>query len=197
MGDRFELSGDFRGAILNIKSTINGKEREVRIPWQRPPRVEHFTNREAELAQLLAELQPGRVATLCGPGGMGKSALAAEAVWRLAPGDAPPARFPDGIVYYSFYNQPQAALALEHIARSWGEETGRGSPRDAALRALARRRALLLLDGTEESDDLAAVLAVRGGCGVLVTSRKVIYEAIKLPAAEQVRNRLAQLDEPH
>ena len=33
--------------------------------------------REAELAQLLDDLQPGRVVTLTGPGGIGKSALAA------------------------------------------------------------------------------------------------------------------------
>jgi len=53
---------------------------------------------------------------------------------------------------------------------------------------------LLLLDGTEEADDLAAVLRTRGGCGVLVTSRArkdalaerqdvrplVIDEAVKL-----------------
>ena len=49
-------------------------------PLQRPPRAAHFTNRERELEQLLAALQPGRVVTLCGPGGIGKTALAAEAI---------------------------------------------------------------------------------------------------------------------
>ena len=48
-------------------------------PLQRPARATHFTGREAELAQLLDDLQPGRVVTLTGPGGIGKSALAAEA----------------------------------------------------------------------------------------------------------------------
>jgi len=171
-GDTYNLSGDFRGAILNIKSTINGQPRETRIPWQRPPRAEHFTGRETELAQLLAELQPGRVATLCGPGGIGKSALAAEAVWRLAPDDCPSDRFPDGFIFHSFYNQPQADLALAHIARSYGEEPGQGSLRDAALRALAGRQALLILDGTEAADDLGAVLSIRGNCAALVTSRR-------------------------
>ena len=43
-------------------------------PLQRPPRAKHFTGRERELAQLLDDLQPGRVVTLCGPGGIGKTA---------------------------------------------------------------------------------------------------------------------------
>ena len=42
----------------------------------------------------------------------------------------------------------------------------------AAQRAMAGRTALLMLDGAENADDLGAVLAVRGGCGVLVTSRR-------------------------
>jgi len=140
------------------------------IPLQRPPRAPHFTDRKRELARLLDDLGPGRVATLCGPGGIGKTALAAEAVWTLAPGNEPPDRFPDGILLHSFYGQPDPALALEHIALSFGEEI-RPTPAEAALRALAGKQALLILDGAEETADLGAVLDVRGGCGVLVTSR--------------------------
>jgi tetratricopeptide (TPR) repeat protein len=141
------------------------------LPLQHPIRAEHFTDRETELAHLLADLQPSRVVTLTGPGGIGKSALAAEAVWQLAPGNNPPDRFPDGIIFHSFYNQPQADLALEKIALAYGEEP-RPTPRDAAQRALAGRQALLILDGTEAADNLSAVLEVRDQCGVIVTSRQ-------------------------
>jgi tetratricopeptide (TPR) repeat protein len=137
------------------------------LPLQRPPRAQHFTNREKELAQLLADLQPGKVVTLCGPGGIGKTALAAEAVWQ----DEVTDRFPDGIIFHTFYGKPDPALALEHIARSFGEEP-RPTSAEAALRALAGKQALLLLDGTEDADDLRAVLDVRGGCGAIVTSRQ-------------------------
>ncbi|MEM7113077.1 MAG: hypothetical protein AAF614_11640, partial [Chloroflexota bacterium] len=58
------------------------------VPMEKPPRVIHFTNREEDLAKLMKDLQPGRVITLCGPGGIGKTALAAETVWRLAPNNA-------------------------------------------------------------------------------------------------------------
>jgi tetratricopeptide (TPR) repeat protein len=147
-----------------------GEAVQQRIPLQRPPRAEHFTNRDQELAQLLADLRPGRVVTLCGPGGIGKSALAAEAVWTLAPADDPPDRFPDGVIFHSFSSQPQAEVALENIARIFGEEP-KPTPAAAAQRALAGRRALLFLDGTEVADNLPTVLEIRSGCGVLVTSR--------------------------
>jgi hypothetical protein len=142
-----------------------------RHPLQRPPRAPHFTGREDELRDVLAQLQPGQVVTLCGPGGIGKTALAAEAIWSLAPGNDPPERFPDGIFFHTFYNQPEAALALEAIARAYGEEP-RPSPRDAAARALGERVALLVLDGAENADDLGAVLSVAGRCGVLITTRR-------------------------
>jgi tetratricopeptide (TPR) repeat protein len=141
------------------------------VPLQRPPRATHFTGRETELAQLLARLQPSQVVTLCGPGGVGKTALTAEALWSLAPSDALPERFRDGIIFHTFYNQPEAALALEAIARAYGEEP-KPSPRDAAARALSGRVALLILDGAENADDLGAVLSVAGRCGVLVTTRR-------------------------
>lgn len=137
-------------------------------PFQLPPRVPHFTNRTAELTQLFDNLHPGQVFTLCGPGGIGKTALAIEVIWRYR--DEIIARFPDGILFHSFYNQPQAAFALENIARSFGEEP-RPTPRDAAARALSGKHALLILDGAEDADDLRAVLDITADCSVLITSR--------------------------
>ncbi|MFN8463911.1 MAG: tetratricopeptide repeat protein [Caldilineaceae bacterium] len=145
--------------------------RKQLVPLQKPQRVRHFTDREQELAKLLADLHPGKIVTLCGAGGMGKSALAAEAIWTFFPGDEPNERFPDGVIYHTFYHQPQAALALEKIARAYGVNP-RSSPRDAALQALAGKTALLVLDGTEVADDLAAVLDVAGNCGILLTTKR-------------------------
>jgi tetratricopeptide (TPR) repeat protein len=156
------------GAQANV--TIYQASR-LRIPMQKPPRAQHFTDREDQLAQILDDLKSNRPVTLCGPGGMGKSDLAAEAVWNLAPDNNPPRHFPDGIIFHSFYRQPQADVALEVIARAFGEEP-KPTPQAAAERALAGRRVLLLLDGTEDADDLHLVRSVAASCGVLITSRQ-------------------------
>jgi tetratricopeptide (TPR) repeat protein len=170
MSDIYDMSGDFRHATINIKSTIRGGI-EIRLPWQLPPRPEHFTGREDELAWLTAELQPGRRSALCGPGGIGKTALASEALWCLDEAGHLQQRFPDGVLFYSFYGQPDPALAFEHFVRSY-DEGASDTTAAAAHRVLAGKRALLLLDGTEECADLQAVLDVAGTCGLLITSRK-------------------------
>jgi hypothetical protein len=128
MNSEIHNEGDVYGQSIGNQGTIiqNFNMAHVpgqpHLPLQRPPRAIHFTDRKDELAQLLTDLQPGQVATLCGPGGIGKSALAAEAIWQLAPEQAPPSQFPDGILFHTFYNQPQADLALEHFVRSFGGE---------------------------------------------------------------------------
>ena len=174
-----DVSGDISsvssisGDILSGFGKINNYYNVVtsRTSLELPPRPVHFVNRKAELDQLIRDIKPGAIVTLCGPGGIGKTALAAEVVWRLTDeGKALPEAFPDGIIFHSFYNQPQADLALEHIARVFGEEP-KPTPSIAAQRALSGRKVLLILDGTENADDLGAVLSVRGVCAVLITSR--------------------------
>lgn len=161
---------DANGQIFSGNITYN-EAAKIRLPLQKPPRARHFVGREDELSSLLNDLQPGRVVTICGPGGMGKSALAAEAVWQLSPGNAPPERFPDGIVFHTFYHKPQAALALEAIAQAYGQDP-RQSLLEAAKNALSGRQALIILDGTEACEDLGEVLSVTASCAVLITTRR-------------------------
>lgn len=136
------------------------------IPHQPPPLNTCFLGRDKQLAELLPLLHPGKVVAVCGPGGMGKSALAAQAVHQLEP-----ARFPDGIIFHSFYSHPRIEEALQRIAKAFCIEA-KPSLEIAVEDALAGRKALLILDGAEEADDLQALLRLRGTCGVLITSRK-------------------------
>jgi hypothetical protein len=59
----------------------------------------------------------------------------------------------------------QAAVALEHIAHSFGEEP-KPTPQAADQRALAGRRFLLILDGTEVAAEPRQVLDIRDQGGV-------------------------------
>src|SRR5690606_28287294 len=104
-------------------------------------------------------------------GGMGKTALAAEAVWTLAPGADIPERFPDGLLWHSFYVQPQIATACESFALAYGEEP-KPNPYEAARRVLAGRKALIYLDGAEAAGDLPKLLDLCASCAVLITTRR-------------------------
>ncbi len=150
---------------------VNKEGKETRIPLIIPPRSQYFQGRESELQKLLADLQPGKIVTICGPGGIGKTALASEAIWQLTEnGTRHPDLFPDGVLFHTFYNQPSSDVALEAIALAYGLEP-RPTPLAAAQIALSNRCALLVLDGAEAADDLKKVLDVRGYGAVLVTSR--------------------------
>ena len=135
-------------------------------PRQLPALDACFLGRDKELAELIKQLHPGKVVAVCGPGGMGKSALAAQAVQRLEAD-----RFPDGIVYHRFYDEPHTDQVLQTICNAYQMEAKAGLA-GTVRQVLAGRKALLILDGTEEADDLKAVLALHSTCGVLITSRK-------------------------
>jgi hypothetical protein len=161
------------------------------IPHQLPSLDTCFLGRDKQLAELLPLLHPGKVAAVCGPGGMGKSALAAQAVRKLET-----SRFPDGIIFHSFYHQPSTDMALQTICEAYKVEAKAGLA-STVRQVLAGRKALLILDGAEEADDLPALLKLRGGCGVLITSRNTddapdelleLKKLEKLPAEEVFRH---------
>ncbi len=160
------------GDKLVAQTIIIQKEgKETRVPLQLPPRPEHgLRGRETELQILLDDLQPGKIVTLCGPGGIGKTALASEAIWHLTDNGAkPPDLFPDGVLFHSFYNQPEANLALEQIALTFDEDP-RPTPEAAARRVLSNRCTLIILDGAEAADNLDKLVDIRSRNTVLITS---------------------------
>jgi len=157
-----------RGGTATIN--INMLPEKPKFVLQRPSKIKHFTDREKELKKIIENLKPDNVVTLCGPAGIGKSALASKAIHEIFSGDKPPTLFPDGILQYDFYRDPSVQNALEDIALSLGEEP-RPTPFTAAQRALAGRKCLILLDGAEEADYLQLILDAVGNNGVLITSR--------------------------
>ncbi|MGB1250981.1 MAG: tetratricopeptide repeat protein [Candidatus Promineifilaceae bacterium] len=142
------------------------------IPLELPERrlIIHFTGREQELAQLQSELRAGCFLTLTGAGGMGKTTLVAKLLWTLHKTGELLQRFPDGVVFHTFYEQPTIAEAQAHILRAFGK---RDSLDAQVLKTLLmQKRALLVLDGAEDADDLPRLLDRVGNSGVLITSRK-------------------------
>jgi predicted ATPase len=142
-----------------------------------------FVGRDHELAELRTLLVPGRLVTVVGSGGTGKTRLVAELIRRLRTGE-----FPDGVRFCDVATATDAddlveqlALAFERpvgIDRGWGgpDRGGRaGGLRSEVVDSL-RGRLLLALDGcdprrTEVGELVADVL--RPGCRatVLATCR--------------------------
>ena len=169
------LAQDNQAGFKLIVQLLTEREPQVaqpsKPPVDHPPRAEHFTGRETELAWLIDAFAPGRTVTLCAAGGMGKTALAAEALHALAPESAPPERFPDGVLYHTFYGRPGTGTAYQTILDAYSVQP-EGDLCEAARAVLRGRTALIVLDGAEQADDLGAVRsAIPGTCGVLITTR--------------------------
>jgi DNA-binding SARP family transcriptional activator len=150
--------------------------------FQLPLDVGDFVGR-ADLArqieQLLADDLRVAVVALSGAPGVGKSALAVHAAHRLAE------HFPDGQLYANLHGataglQPLRPLeVLGRFLRALG--TGPGAvpaeleEASAAFRSrMAGRRVLLLLDDAADAAQVVPLLPASLGCGVLVTSRRVL-----------------------
>ncbi|MEZ4706775.1 MAG: tetratricopeptide repeat protein [Caldilineaceae bacterium] len=146
------------------------------IPLDRPPRVPHFTLRSTsgsdhEIANLLEALAAERIITLTGPGGIGKTAIVIEAVWKLAPDNTPPVDYPDGIIWCDLYRQRSAVDTLKEIAVRFDEPWEPGAEWYAAHRALMNRHVLLILDSADQMDDLNSIIdAIGPHCQVIITT---------------------------
>ena len=152
---------------------------------------------------MLKQLAAERLVTLTGPGGVGKTRLAAEAAARLADSAwftgsawfaelapvAEPSELPAAVL---------DALGLRERSLGLRAADGAADPLDRLCAALAARDALLILDNCEHLIGAAAVLAARlladcPGVRVLATSREplgiggeTLYPVDPLPAPPAV-----------
>ena len=154
------------------------------VPRELPVRLRRFTGRDDELEQLgrLLADQAGaaaHVVAVHGLAGVGKSALAVEAAWRLQD------RFPDGQLYLDLHGATSGLApldsgeALGRLLRSLGvsgtaipSETEEATARYRSL--LAGRRMLVVLDNAASAAQVRPLLPASAGCGALVTSRTLL-----------------------
>ncbi|MGR3873865.1 ATP-binding protein [Streptomyces graminifolii] len=116
-----------------------------------PLEPDRFVGRSAELTELARALDASRLVTVTGPGGVGKSRLAARAATRSAP--------PDGVwrVELAPVRDPELVDFAVVEALGLTDHTAR-LPREALLGHLAERQLLLVLDGFEHLVEVCAEL---------------------------------------
>jgi predicted ATPase/class 3 adenylate cyclase len=132
-----------------------------------PAPASSFVGRERELADVTSLLRNGggRLVTLAGPGGSGKTRLAIEAAGEVI-GD-----YPDGVFWVALASLRDPALVADTIGRTLGSTAG-------LAEHIGTRTLLLVLDNFEHLIDAAAQLsALLASCRnlrLLVTSREVL-----------------------
>jgi predicted ATPase/DNA-binding CsgD family transcriptional regulator len=129
-----------------------------------------FVGRTRERAELIAALDASRLVTLLGPGGAGKTRLAAEVARELAP------TLPLGATFVELVST-RPGFFVQTVAAALGvtERSGQAL-RDAVLARLRPGRSLLVLDNCEHlvddtADFLTALLGETTDLLVLTTSR--------------------------
>lgn len=140
-------------------------------PFQVPPDIPTFVGRDTELREIehaLFNPAVGRTCCLLGLGGVGKTALAIHAAYRLR------ARFPHGVLWADLQRADQMST-LQSFARALGADVSQYIDLDSrsgkVRELLAGRQVLLLLDGATADRMVRPLLPPSGSCSVIVTTR--------------------------
>jgi non-specific serine/threonine protein kinase len=155
-----------------------------------PASLTSFVGRAQAVREIAAQLAEGRLVTLTGPGGAGKTRLAGQVAEQVA------CRFADGVWLAELAAVRDPAQVPAAVAAALGiHDLPVAAAADALAHALARRQLLLVLDNCEQVIGAAAEVCGRLLLGaddvrVLATSRE------PLRIAGEVRYRLGPLTLP-
>ena len=133
-----------------------------------------LVGRQRELQDVVDSLSGGRLLTLTGPGGTGKTRLA------LAAAGAVSASYPEGVCWVELAPLDDPGIVARVVARRLGVPDCPGQDATAAIVAhVGDRSMLIVLDNCEHLASAVAVLAEQllGACralSVLATSREVL-----------------------
>ena len=173
LSNALEIQPDRRA---ELEALLRGRPRphDDRVPTI-PVVPTPLIGRASELGAITQALamSNARLLTLTGPGGIGKTRLAAEAAHRLR------GTFPDGVIFVQLDAVSDAELVAPAIARTLGvAETG-GAVESVVERALRSRRSLVVLDTFEHvheaSGYVASLLQAVVAARFLVTSRRPLH----------------------
>jgi len=179
LGDALGLDADARsGLAASLRS--GGEEASVPLPPGRPlfpvaalpgePTPFIGRDREAGVVRHLLTHGEGRLLTLIGPGGVGKTRLALNVARDV--GD----QFPDGVVWVELAPLGDPALVMPTIARAFElEDVALADPASGPRAWIRERHVLLVLDNVEHVldavPDLARLLMDCPNVHILATSR--------------------------
>ena len=145
---------------------------QAEAPFQAMANVPYFVGRDAIQKELRTQLIAGQHATIYsiqGMGGVGKTALAAQLAYDLRQ------HFPDGVLWAQVDTSDTMSI-LSTFASAYGldvRQYGDVSSRSRIVRELlANKKAFIVLDNAQSSEQVKPLLPPTGSCAVLVTTRR-------------------------
>ena len=148
------------------------QRRREQSPFQAVMDLAYFVGREHEmrvLKQTLLEAGETKLCSLHGMAGAGKTTLAAHLTYELR------MHFPDGVLWARLDNSEPLSI-LGSFARAYGMDLSNYRDLESRSRMvrelLAHKRALIVLDNAETSDQVQPLLPPSGMCAVILTSRR-------------------------
>ena len=169
---------DFDGPIPLYRVSASDLTTDARPPRVRPADSHNLVrpptsmvNRVTEQAELALAVEPGRLVTILGPGGAGKTRLSIEVGLEVVE------RWPDGVWFVDLAPLSAGEVVPMAVALATGTPSAPGNDAMADLLAhLAERKMLIVLDNCEHltvpvARLVAELLARCPQLGVLATSR--------------------------
>ncbi|HYB49440.1 MAG TPA: tetratricopeptide repeat protein [Streptosporangiaceae bacterium] len=146
----------------------------VQAPDHLPRQLTSFVGRERELRELRELLDRGRLLTLTGPGGSGKTRLGLELAAGVRDG------FPDGVYFVALAPVGRPDLVLSSIAQGIGlRDVGDRPLPERLCSHLETARVLILLDNFEHliaaAPAVAQILQATAALRFVVTSRAPLH----------------------
>jgi len=165
----YAVAGD--GLVLPDAQTLAGKgERFASLPSNLPEPASALVGRSRELEEIIGLVRTGRIVTVTGPGGVGKTRMLIELGRMLA------SEFLDGLAFVSLADITGPDDFVPALAAALDVKEAEERPlRDGVVALIGDKNALLLLDNMEQIVRAAPEVAhIVQGCPhlrIVVTSR--------------------------
>jgi len=166
----FERGNEAEKALL--APWVDRVEQRREAPFQAIADLPYFVGRQPELQALRGALLDGQHVAICsvqGMGGAGKTALAAHVAYQLR------THFPDGVLW-ARVDRADPMSILDAFAQAYGRDvtsyTDVESRSGVVRELLAHKRALIVLDNAQSSQDVQPLLPPTGRCAVIITTRR-------------------------
>ncbi len=188
--ERYATAAEMAEALDGLKGTLANKgetdggegttakyavatKEQTAAPTNLPAEREALIGRDRERRAVVEELRQTRLLTVTGPGGTGKTRLAADA------GRALLHEFEDGVYFVELAAIRDPGLVASAVAQVLGVKEGSGSLEETLALFLGEREVLLVLDNFEQVVEagplVARLLASAPRVKLLVTSRERLH----------------------